>query len=191
MEKKKDKNKEESLVEETIEEETSNEETAEETSNEKVREENPKEEPKESISSDDVKFLVDEVKELRKQNEMLLEVADKRALAHYYSKNQKKIPKEIKLNLIEGRVVLSWKMTRNEVYKDSTTQRWIERQESSLLLEDGKTLEMPYTDFIRRYTQVPATVVSTSKDEETGKLVLKVSRLDTGKEYSIEAEYIN
>lgn len=150
-------------------------------------------EEKQESSSTLIDTLVKEMKDLKAQNEMLLQVADKKMLSTYYARNQKKLPKIVKLNMINRKVILSWKMLQNEVYKEAVGNAiiWREKQIVSLGLEDGSNVEMSYMDYVRQYTQVEAKVLSSTTEEITGKLVLKVVRLDNGKEYELGVEFIN
>lgn len=140
-----------------------------------------------------MKTLLDEVAVLKQQNEMLIQVADRKALGNYYARHQKQLPKIVRLNLINGKVILSWLMTDNEVYKEAigNTFMWKEKQTVTLNLEDKTILEMPYIEYTRKYTQVEAKVISRITDENTGELKIKVGRIDNGKEYEIEIRYIN
>lgn len=138
-----------------------------------------------------IKSLIETTQAQKQQIDMLLQVADKKALGNYYARNQKDLPKTVRLNELDGKVIMSWAMVKNEVYKDSITLRWIEMQVVALTFEDGTTLELPYTDYVRRYIQEDAKILSRTNDEITGKLKLKVARLSDGKEYEIGVEYIN
>ena len=145
------------------------------------------------VSSELIQSLIDEVKTLKQQNEMLVQVADKKALATYYSRHQQKLPNIVRLNLINGKVITSWAMPQNEVYKEAVENVliWREKQSVNLNLEDETTLEMPYVDYIRKYQQIEAKVISKTTDEVTDSLKLKVARLDNGKEYEIDVKFIN
>lgn len=140
--------------------------------------------------------LQDQLKAMQEQQEMLLQVVDKKLLAQYYAKNAKKLPKEVKLNMLGERTVKSWLMKENKVFKDAATQRWIEVQTVLVtLFEEGEQseqiVEMPYTTFVRDYQQVNARIISSTTDEESGDLIIKVARMSDGKEFSIDVRFIN
>jgi len=147
----------------------------------------------EKNQSELIKTLLGKVDELSKQNEMLMDVADKKALSAYYSRNQKALPKIVRLNTIDGKVIVGSKMIRNDVYKENIGGNyiWREKQSVKLLFEDGTEGEMSYSDYVKAYQQVEAKVVSKTEDEATGGLTLKVVRTDNGKEVSVGVEYIN
>lgn len=149
------------------------------------------EEPK--IDSALVKALMDKVDELAKQNTMLMEVADKKSLSAYYSRNQAKLPKIVRLNLIGGKVVIGWKMTENEVYKENIGGNyiWREKQNVKLTFVDGTESEMSYSDYVKSYQQVEANVMSRTEDEATGEILLNVVRVDNGEKVTIGIKFIN
>ena len=150
-----------------------------------------KEEENKEENQDVLESLQNEIEELKKQNQMLLEVADKKALAGYYTRHKESLPSQVKIRVIDGNVVLGWKMVKDEVYKDPATMRWIEIQKIKVLLENEKAIELDYMDFVRRYEYVDARIISRVKEEGTNREALKVERIDTGQEYVIGIEYVN
>lgn len=149
------------------------------------------EEPKQE--SELIKSLISKVDELAKQNEMLLQVADRKALSTYYSRNQKNLPKIARLNVIDGKVIVGWKLSANDVYKENIGGNyiWRERQTIKLMLEDNSEIEMSYSDYIKKYQQVESKIISRTEDEVTGSIRLKLVRIDNGKEYEIDVAFIN
>ena len=149
------------------------------------------EEPK--SDSDLLKALMDKVDELAKQNSMLMEVADKKSLSTYYSRNQAKLPKSVRLNLIDGKVVIGWKMTMNEVYKENIGGNyiWREKQNVKLTFADGTESDMSYSDYIKSYQQVEANIISRTEDEVTGEMLLNVLRTDNGEKVSVGVKFVN
>ena len=132
-----------------------------------------------------------QIQELMDTTKMLLEVADTKQLAHFYSKNQKKLPREVMLNMIGNDVVTSWVMKTNEVYQDSRTKQWVENQIVLLTLDNDSILEMSYTDFVRKTTKSIARILSSKQDEETGDLMVDVLKLDDNKKLSINIKFVN
>jgi hypothetical protein len=149
------------------------------------------EEPK--MDSALIKALMDKVDELAKQNSMLMEVADKKSLSTYYSRNQAKLPKSVRLNLINGKVIIGWKMTQNEVYKENIggTPVWREKQSVKLTFADGGEFDMNYFDYIKQYQQIEANIISRTEDEVTGEMLLNVARTDNGEKVQIGVQYVN
>ena len=144
-----------------------------------------------------IKTLLDKVKELEKDRDMLLQVADKKQMSIYYQRNKGKIPSRVMLRTIvnasrgEEKVIIGWKTIEDEVYVDPNTMRWTEKQKVALIYEDGTSEDYHLMDYVRKYRQVEAEVRSRMVDEVTGNVTLKVVRLDNGKEYTIGENYIN
>ena len=120
---------------------------------------------------------------------MLEQVADKKSLAQFYSRNKEALPSIVRLRLMNGKVIVGWRTVKDEVYEDPITRKWKEIQIIQLMYEDGKTEEVALMDFVRKYTHMPTKVLSTTTDS-AGKEVLKVET-DSGKIYTIGVQYIN
>lgn len=143
-------------------------------------------------SSELVKQLMQEMKEIRAINDMLLQTADKKLLSQYYAKNQKKLPKEFRLNTINDKViVLVHDMPVNNVGKNPATKQWFEEQMVEMVLEDESILKMTYQNYVTAYKQVTAKLVGTQIDEMTEEIICKLIRLDNAKEYNINLRYLN
>lgn len=140
-----------------------------------------------------IKALMTKVDELAKQNDMLLEVADKKSLSTYYSRNQKSMPKIVRLNLIDGKVIIGSAMTKNEVYKENIGGNyiWREKQNIKLTFQDGTESEMPYSDYVKNYQQVESKIISRTEDEVTGEVLLNVARVDNGEKVLVGVKFIN
>ena len=109
-----------------------------------------------------ISSLINKVDELSKQNEMLMEVADKKSLSTYYSRNKNSLPKTVRLNLIDGKVIIGWKMTQNDVYKENIGGNfiWREKQKINLVFQDGTEQEMDYSEYTKNYRQTEAKILS-------------------------------
>ena len=162
---------------------------------EEIKEEKVEEAKVEQPKSDSalLKALMDKVDELAKQNSMLMEVADKKSLSTYYSRNQAKLPKSVRLNLIDGKVVIGWKMTMNEVYKENIGGNyiWREKQNVKLTFADGTESDMSNSDYDKSYQQVEANIISRTEDEVTGEMLLNVLRTDNGEKVSVGVKFVN
>jgi hypothetical protein len=140
---------------------------------------------------------------LRKDRDMLMQIADKRGLANYYARHRDKVPARVFLRTypvagkdgkIEDKVILGWRSTKDVPPQlDPATGRWApEDQRCELLFEDGTSSgEIYQATFSRNYHQVEAEVKSRVVDEVTGNVALKVVRLDNGKSYTIGVAYVN
>jgi hypothetical protein len=142
-----------------------------------------------------------EVQELRKDRDILLQVADKAQLARYYSQHQTKTPKILRLRsmeltnangLTEEKVVMAWTdLLSNRVEKERPNF-WAEDQKVKLIFEDGSSQETTYMHYVQRYKlHIQAKVLSSSTDEATGEVILKVQRLDNNNELSINLKFAN
>lgn len=132
-----------------------------------------------------------ENQELKEAKNMLLEVADKTQLAGYYSRNEKKLPTEVKIKTIDGKIVIGTKTILDSVEKDPVTMRWTEKQIIEVLFSDGTSGQYYYADFSRRYVLKDAVVLQKMVDEETQSTTLKVRIKDTGEELVIGTTFIN
>lgn len=127
---------------------------------------------------------------LQKNEELLMQVADKKQLALYYSRNKKDLPPIVKLRMMNNKVILGWRTIQDDVFEDSTTGRWKEIQIIELIYEDGEKEKIALRDYVRRYVYAEAKVLETVKKED-GAVVLKVERKDNGKVYEVGVQYIN
>jgi len=159
-----------------------------------------KDEEKVEVPKSLLETIQQELSNLKKDNEMLLQIADKKSLGNYYSRHQQKLPARVKYRTIaimgEGgekidKIVVGWKTIRDEVYKDPLTLRWREDQAVKIIFEDGTDVDMPLVEWIRRYESKLGTVVSKITDEITGELSVKIKKDDDGKEISLGAQYLN
>jgi len=159
-----------------------------------LKNESPEEKKKPNPTSELFKIIQEQKKQisdLTETTKMLLEVADTKQLAHFYSKNQKKLPREVKLNLLGDKVITSWAMKQNEVFQDARTKVWQEKQVVLLNLEDDTIIEMDYTEFVRKTIKSVARVLSSKQDEETGDLIVEVLKLDDNRKISINIKFVN
>jgi hypothetical protein len=140
-----------------------------------------------------------ELKDLKADREMFMEMADERRKALYYSRHQEQLPANVFVRTLTidekgqavEKVVLGWKTLKDEVFKDPATMRWQEIQKLELIFEDGTSKEMFLLDWIRGYKQVKAVVLSRRTEEITGEIILNVKRIDNGRQYDIGVEFIN
>ena len=121
---------------------------------------------------------------------MLEQIADKRQLAAYYARNQKKLPKIVSLRLWLDKVVVGWAdMIINTMDTNPLTGAWVEKQTVQIFNEDGEKIILPYLTWIRGFKRVESTVLSTEKTDFNE--ILKVKRNDNGKIYNIDIRFVN
>lgn len=124
--------------------------------------------------------------------EILKSVVDKKALSLFYERNKENLPTVVGIRLIGGKVIIGWKTKKDEgSYQDPTTKKWIEKQITSILYEDGTAEEMPLMDFYRQYNITPCDRIGITTDEITGEVAFKLKRQDNGKEYTIGVQFVN
>ena len=114
--------------------------------------------------------------------------ADIGRLDKYDQKNKKALTQVVLLGTYNGKIILGWKMIKDEVQKINGV--WRESQLIQIKLDDDTTLDLPYLQYVHEVVKVDATIVSRTKDSN-GHETLKVRRNDTGNEYSIDTTFIN
>ena len=135
------------------------------------------------------KFL-GEIDELKKNNAILFEAADKTLLGKVLNKNQKSKGMSVMLSRVNGKVVVGWRMIMDVVEKNSNGI-WTEKQVIEVTLEDDSKVEMPYMAFTNAISadRLKANVISRSVDEDEN-ITYKV-KAENGKEYSIASPFVN
>lgn len=151
------------------------------------------EEPKKVlIDIADLEEFKKELAEVKKQNSMLLEVADKRGVERYLEKHKGEKKTEVRVRSIDGKIVVGWeKMKSNDVYRDMSTLAWRENQVVTLLFEGGAKQEYNFVDFNRRFEYVYCVLVGRVKDDITGEEILKLISNVDGKELTINSKFVN
>ena len=163
---------------------------------EPIKREGPKESvvPKDDmviLTREELQEMKDSMKALRKEQSVLMQTADKKALALHYQRNKEELPKEVTLRTINGKVIIGWRSMVDEgSFKDSKSNNWGEKQVIEVLFEDAETSMMALVDFYRQYRNVVCRVSGESYDENQN-LMLKVVRLDNDKEYEVGVQFVN
>ena len=134
--------------------------------------------------------LQNDIAALKKNEELLMQVADKKQLALYYSRNKKDLPPIVKLRMLNNKVILGWRTIQDDVFEDSVTGRWKEIQVIEIIYEDGEKEKIALRDYGRRYVHISAKVLETRKKND-GEVILKVERKDNGKVYEVGVQYVN
>lgn len=152
-----------------------------------------------SVSKSQLEEMMKRLQAVEKDRDLLLQVADKKQLGLYYSRNREKLPSKVFLRTMDvikdgektTKVIVGWKTIQDEVYQDPLTMRWMEKQKILVMYEDATTEEFHLMDYVRKYKQVVAEVKKKTTDEETGDVALEVVRLDNQKVYNIGIQFIN
>lgn len=161
---------------------------------EKAREMKKQQEEK-PVEIDTVKMKISDLEDIRKRmtaleedNTMLKQVADKARMSDFYVRNKEKLPDQYRLRTIDDKVILGWKMIKDDVYIEGP--RVIENQVVMLILEDGTQKEMSYKDWVRLYVTVQCSKIGDRTDEQ-GNLIVKLERNDNKKVYEIGVQFVN
>lgn len=167
--------------------------------NEKQIEQDPKDEPKPepkpkvetlTIPKSSWDEMNKQMAEMKKMSEMLMQIADRKALAMYYSRHKTEVPKEVRVRTIAGKVIIGWRTIQDEVFQDPLTRGWKEIQIVELMYEDGTTEQMPLMDFNRRFEHIKCQRLGVINDEASGKTAFKLVR-PNGQELTIAVEFVN
>lgn len=154
-----------------------------------------KEVPEKEKSSETITVKKEKLDALLNRLDRLESAASKAGLSRWDQAHRDKTSKQIKLNVIEGRVITAWNnMPKNVVEKNPKSGHWEEDQIIEVVYEDGKTDKMPYVIFVRRYSHIPAKVlketVNYGKDvEEMGNYTFEVEA--DGKKYIVGSKFVN
>ena len=147
-----------------------------------------------TMTKSQLQKLLDDIDNVKKTNNILLQVADKRALSNYQSRNKGEIQYDVNVRSMdidgEEKVIVAWKTLKDRVYKDSDL-RWREEQTVRLYFLDGTTKDMSLYDFNQRFTYIKCKLIGEIKDSVSGETVLKLLRNDNGEEVQISAPYVN
>jgi len=160
---------------------------------EKLKEEKPKEVVKEEEVKETLKMLLGEIKELKKDRDILMQSADKRALARYYSRHKEDLPPIVRLRTIRGKLIMGWKMIEDKgSYQIPGTGKWTESQTIEVIYQDGTSEQMAELEFEQRYEKsVKAKRIGVITDDRTKQEALKLARLDNGEEITIGVQFVN
>ncbi len=98
-----------------------------------------------------------------------------------------KLVKSVKLNYFEGKAVIEWRSTHDDVFVDNTGKEHAV-QNTEITFMDGTTKEIPQIEFARRKTAQAYEVIAETKKD--GRLFFTLL-LDGGEELLIDSNYIN
>jgi len=126
--------------------------------------------------------------ELKADNAMLKQVADKSRMSDFYTRHKDKMPEQYKVRMIDDKIILGWKMIKDDVYIDGP--RVIENQIIMLVLETGESKELSYRDFVRLYTTAICSKIEQRSDNE-GNLIVKLERNSDKKVIEIDVRFVN
>ena len=137
---------------------------------------------------DKVASLAKELEQLRKDNSMLLEVADQTRLGQYYEKHREEKPSRVFLGVFENKTIVKWRTAIDEVIKDSNA-KWSEKQVMELTFDDETTQMVDYRTFVWRTTRVYGEV-SSREVKADGSITFNIT-LEDGRKLSIDSRFVN
>jgi len=134
--------------------------------------------------------LMNIVKKQADDIELLKTIADKKALAQYYQRNQGSIPLKVKLRVMDGKVIVGWRTLVDVSEYDIVLRRFKEVQTVEIVFEDATKKEMSLVDFNRHFTYAMCEQIG-KEETEDGSLILKLKRLDNNKVYKVDVKFVN
>ena len=162
------------------------------TEEKKKPKEEPKEESKVESKKEEVKSVTipkDTFDRMQKDISMLKETADRKRMALYQHRHKEDQFPMVRLRELDGKVIMGWRLTKNDIHFDLAKKVWVEDQEVELLFEDGKREAVPYKDFANNYRSIECDQIGIIK--EAGQVALKLRRKDNLKEYTVGVAYVN
>ena len=160
----------------------------EETKKEEKQIATPKE-PMMTIPKSAWDSMQNDIATMRRNSEMLLKIADKKALARFYQKNKKDLPLLVHLRSINNKIIVGWdKMPANDVRRIKKNE-WVENQKVKVIYEDGKKDEMTYLQFKDSYVLVPCK--REGLVQRGNMTAFELTRLDNGQKYTIDVKFVN
>lgn len=153
-----------------------------------IKKEAPRTDPGVTLSTEAFNALMARLSSLEDTTKAMFDVQDKSKLLKIEQmRRDGKLVKDIKLRVLEGKVVVGWKTVQDEVY--FADGKLIENQKVAVYLEDKTQKELS----MRQWASLPAyqafEVVKESRSEN-GQIFYTVRRED-GRELEIDITYIN
>ena len=143
------------------------------------------------VDAEILQSVLDRVSKLEQDNQILREAADQKRLGRVEElRLQGKLVKTVKLNTIDGQIIVGWKTVKDDVYFDAEG-RLHETQIYEIYFFD-KTVEPKQVDirgFNRLITKVDAEVLEESKDRD-GNTNFTVMTKD-GREIKLDSKFVN
>lgn len=141
-----------------------------------------------TLSTEAFNALMARISDLEKITKEVYDVQDKSKIAKIEAmRREGKLVKDVKLRVVDGKVVVAWKTLNDEVY--FADGKLIENQKIQVFFEDKTNKEFS----MRQWAAIPAyqsfEVIRESRSEN-GQIFYTVRRED-GKELEIDITYIN
>jgi hypothetical protein len=152
------------------------------------------------VEKDALAKILEKVEKQDKTIEMLKFTADKGRIQQWEEKNIGKLIKIIKLSVLEDRIILGWKMIKNDVFLNKSTGVLHEDQQVRVYFErdaegeydeenEENYRDLDYLNFIRQPKKIEAEVIEEGKNRE-GQVYFTV-QLPDGKKLKISELFVN
>lgn len=140
--------------------------------------------------------LKSEMEELKRDNAMLMQVADKKQMARLMQRKRKDLPTYVGVRAMEIdeklKLIMGWRTVKNIVAQSPQTGAWFEDQRIEVIFQDGSREEMDYRVFVRNYKLIRGKVVGESVSDEGRSLdLVLVEEPFEGEEITISDKFIN
>jgi len=145
------------------------------------------------VSKDDLKAFMRRMDELEESNKKLMAVADKGRMFEFTEKERAEkadtpVVKLTRLGSASGKLVVAWKMTKNESYVDGN--RLIEHQTIQVFFENGESQDMALLDFYRQANKDTRAKVRGRLTNDDGSEILKLEMKD-GTIIDVPLKFVN
>ena len=151
-----------------------------------------------SVSRVALETMVKELKDAKEDISMLKEVSNKGRIAQFLDKNRDEIIHTATIGLWEGKPMLGWKMTKDEVYFDPVARRVIENQQIEFYVDsgtkgaDGKSkVEVVKSEYLHWYRNMGRVRGSIVKESKTATGETRTIELEDGRQYEMDIRFIN
>ncbi len=150
------------------------------------------------ISKIDLKSMMEKIETQSKDIGLLYQIADKGRLAKIKEQDEATLIRKVKISTWpdNGKYIIGWKLTVNRSEIMPGQNRWIEDQQTTVMFEDGSTLDsIPLLEFYRKVAQgkVLADLIKTnqSTDEKGKKTTILEVEFSDGKRLLIDSIFVN
>lgn len=146
---------------------------------------------KEMVQIDKAVFekIVETIDRLEKDNSILKEATgESRIREIMQARAGGALVKNVKLSVVNGKIVIGWKKVKDDVYVDEQN-RIHEDQVVKIFFKDGTDSDHDMRAFYRIITKIKGEVIAESKDK-VGNLNYKV-QLEDGQEIDIDSKFVN
>jgi hypothetical protein len=148
----------------------------------------PKKQDTVVLSTEAFNSMMERLNKLENDQKLVLETADKRQISKIEEmRRQGKLVKDVKLRVVDGKIVIGWKTKEDEVY--FADGKLIENQKVEVFFEDKTSKVLTMRQWAALPSYRPFEVIRESR-AENGQLFFRV-RQDDGKEIEIDQTYIN